>query len=463
MIPDEIREFFSVGGRILLIKGNAGTGKTLLGIQLLKELDHLGEGIWVHSRNLDFSERSELEAITPKRRRMDASRPQRKLSKKEDQMETPATQEPVSEQDIIMQIYQEIQKIKDPPIIVIDSFEGLTTGMEGAKKDALKLGLVSLARETKANIALIMETFEPNPLDYLADGVVTLREQVIEDRRVRTIHLNKLRGTLIGKPQYLFTLANGNFRYFLPSELDVILKPFDLEIVPDTEGHISSGSKNIDSVTGGGLRIGGSFFYEVDSKIPNYIHLANFIVPVLSNHLNQDKGLIFIPPDLRNVGTLLGLLQSYVSKERLDNNFASLCLETEEIGYMCRTCSAKGENLADDIKPLLEVRDEFQEKGPVITLLVADSLEQIYGVKESVPEIIDMMTNARTKGNVLFIVGRDISEISTRLTHFVDVHWRVRGLHDTFLLYGVYPRSEFFIFTTVSINGSNIPNLVPLV
>ena len=184
---------------------------------------------------------------------------------------------------------------------------------------------------------------------------------------------------------------------------------------------------------------------------------------MIANHLKQDLGLIFIPPGLRNIGTLLGLLKPYVPKEILDEYITALCLETDTTGYDCRTCSAKGETLQDDLISIIEARNVYEKKGPVITLLVADSLEHAYGVAETQAQIIDMMTNSRNKGNIIFIVGIEGSDISQRITHFVNLHWRVRAYLDSYLLCGIFPRTEFYIFTTESIDGANIPTLVSLV
>ena len=73
MLPIELKEFFKKRGRILLIKGNAGTGKTLLGFRLLKEMQEHGEVIWVNSRDMDSADISELEEIVPNDKRFDAT------------------------------------------------------------------------------------------------------------------------------------------------------------------------------------------------------------------------------------------------------------------------------------------------------------------------------------------------------------------------------------------------------
>ena len=50
-IPDVIRNFFGkIGGRSLLVKGNAGTGKTTFALQMLEELANPKRSFYLSTR-----------------------------------------------------------------------------------------------------------------------------------------------------------------------------------------------------------------------------------------------------------------------------------------------------------------------------------------------------------------------------------------------------------------------------
>jgi hypothetical protein len=151
---------------------------------------------------------------------------------------------------------------------------------------------VRLARDTNANIAVVMETFEPNPLDYLADGVITLIDDTLDDRRIRKIQLNKLRGTMIKRPYYLFTLSEGYFRYFPPFDIDIISKPITPTPIPDFNDKISSGISDLDVLLNGGYLRGGAHLFEIDTSIGK--HYENIFIPTIINHINQNRGFIYL-------------------------------------------------------------------------------------------------------------------------------------------------------------------------
>ncbi len=61
---------------------------------------------------------------------------------------------------------------------------------------------------------MVTELQEDKALDYLVDGILRFEKKNIDERRVRLLHLDKLRGIKIRKPSYLFTLGNGRLRCF---------------------------------------------------------------------------------------------------------------------------------------------------------------------------------------------------------------------------------------------------------
>ncbi|GAG40319.1 unnamed protein product, partial [marine sediment metagenome] len=205
---------------------------------------------------------------------------------------------------------------------MVDSFEGLTTDLDEHEKENLRIRLVRLARDTNANIAVIMETFEPNPLDYLADGVITLIVDTIDDRRIRKVQLNKLRGTSIKMPCYLFTLNEGNFKYFPSFDVDIVAKPITPTPIPDFNDKISTGISDFDVLMDGGYLKGGAHLFEIDTSIGKYYE--NIFLPTITNHLNQNRGFIYIPPCGRNTVTLLKSIGPYVSNNKISKYMTSI-------------------------------------------------------------------------------------------------------------------------------------------
>jgi len=90
--------------------------------------------------------------------------------------------------------------------------------------------------------------------DYLVDGVIELRREIIDEAVLRKMILHKLRGCSIEQPEYLFTLKDGRFRVFESFSYEPPEKPRLFEPLEDPdENHFSSGSRSLDEIFGGGF------------------------------------------------------------------------------------------------------------------------------------------------------------------------------------------------------------------
>ena len=459
MIPEELKEFFREKGRILLIKGSAGTGKTLLGFKLLKEMNEYGDVVWVNSRDMDSADIAELEEIIPNNKRLDATPPKESLDFTHPEKSSQVMPHQPTNFEVIEALYEEISQIENPTIVV-DSFEGLTTDLSEHDKENLRLRLVRLARETKANIAVIMETFRPNPLDYLADGLITLIDDIIDDRRIRKIQLNKLRGTPINMPFYLFTLNDGNFRYFPSFGTDVVSKPITPTPIPDFEHRISTGITDFDILLQGGYPKGGAHLFEIDTSIGRYY--KNFFIPTIVNHLNQNRGFIYIPSGGRIAATILELISPYVSKDTINKHIAIIEKSSNTSVYGPEVFQADGFSIKEDIAPLLVARNNFQKNGPVLQLIGTDTLEYTYGEENAHTMITDIVSDTRSGNDITILIAKEGQKLFDRIGYIVDTHWRLRDIHDSILIYGIIPRTELFCISTDVTKGFIEPKFTPI-
>lgn len=343
---------------------------------------------------------------------------------------------------------------------MVDSFEGLTTDLDDHEKENLRIKLVRLARDTNANIAVVMETFEPTPLDYLADGVITLIDDTLDDRRIRKLQLNKLRGTLIKRPYYLFTLNEGNFKYFPTFDIDIVIKPIIPTPIPDFDDKISTGISDLDVLLSGGYLKGGVHLFEIDTSIGKYYE--NIFTPTVVNHLNQNRGFIYMPPDGRNTTTLLKSIRPYIVKNKIERYVTSLEKSSDINAYGLEVFKAEGKSLEEDIAPLLIARNNYHKKGPVLLLVGTDTLEYTYGVEDAHVTITDIVTDTRMRNDVTLLLATEDQKLSDRISHIVDTHWRLKDVHDSIVIYGVIPRTELFRVSTDATKGFIEPKFTPI-
>jgi KaiC/GvpD/RAD55 family RecA-like ATPase len=459
MIPEELKEFFKESGRILLIKGNAGTGKTLLGFKLLKEMNEQGDVVWVNSRDMDSADIAELEEIIPNKKRLDATQTKERVNETSATEKVQVVPHLPTDFEVIEALYEEVSQIENPTVVV-DSFEGLTTDLDEQQKENLRIRLVRLARDTNANIAVVMETFAPNPLDYLADGMITLIDDTLDDRRIRKIQLNKLRGTLIKRPYYLFTLSDGNFKYFSPFNIDIVAKPITPTPIPDFDDKISTGINDFDILLSGGYLMGGTHLFEIDTSIGKYYE--NIFIPTIINQINQNRGIIFVPPDGRNIATLIKSINPYVNKNKINELITSLGKSSDKTPYSLEIFQAEGKSLGEDIAPLLLERDNYHKNGPVLIFIGTDTLEYTYGVESAHVTITDIVSDTKVGNDIILLLATKDQKLSDRISHIVDTHWRLQDIHDSIIIYGIIPRTELFCVSIDVTKGFIEPKFTPI-
>ncbi len=231
MIPDEIREFFNKeGGHSLLIKGEPGSGKTTLALEILDEFrTNTGVGVlYVSTRVADNALLREFPWITgvlKKKLAVSEKKIERKnLNRLEGLIEDGFTKERVqiSEDEAIIEVGEllpEMEKIYKfieqengkKSIICIDSIDGLSEkyGIPADKilytiqKDIVETGV--------ANVIFILEETTTAKIDYLGDGIVVLQHETYGKFWKRVLLIKKLRGSAIKRPRYLYTLKDGRF------------------------------------------------------------------------------------------------------------------------------------------------------------------------------------------------------------------------------------------------------------
>jgi KaiC/GvpD/RAD55 family RecA-like ATPase len=461
VIPNELKKFFEERGRILLIKGAAGTGKTILGFKLLEEMNEFGDTIWVNSRDMDSADISGLEEIVPNERRLDAAHPEETIEPHLFKKNESSKEFMHIYSEVIKALYKEISEIENPTV-VIDSFEGLTTELNEMEKEILRVRLARLARDTKANIAVVMETFRPNPLDYLADGVVTLEENTIEDRKIREIRVNKLRGTAINRPKYLFTLEDGKFRYFESFEIEDIARPVNPYPTPDFGDKISTGIGDLDVLLEGGYIKGSVNLFEIERDVGKaYQYL---LLPTIINHINQGRGCVYIPSKGEDVARWKRLLTPFIGEEQFCKHVRSLekyvnIIETKPFVVPC-----KGKSIDDDVAQLALERRKFKkQKEPVLSIVGLDSLEYKYGLEESAKVMYEWTSDTKQQNDVDILITNRGQKLAGEIEPISNTHWKVMNVDGSIIFFGVLPKTEIYNFSVDVTKGYNNPRLTPVI
>ena len=216
-IPKELKEALRIGGYSLIIKGLAGTGKTTLALELISSLEQENmTGIYFTARVAPAQLVSHYPwalKVIPKERFIDA---RGGLMVQDVPYATVIKYSDVP--DFLKNLFYMIDIApKKPVTVVIDSLEELKANLSFPEDNfSIERRLLELSYQNTANIIFVTERKEVGKLDYLVDGIIRL-ERVIENGRVfRYFIIEKLRGTPVTRPVYIYTLEGAHFSYLTP-------------------------------------------------------------------------------------------------------------------------------------------------------------------------------------------------------------------------------------------------------
>src|ERR1700730_1858576 len=287
-VPPEVLAFLSGrGGRSLIVKGGAGTGKTTFGLELLERIGKPQQSYYLSTRVGDealYRQFPWLKATEMRARILDAGKlfldaisaqpkassselpesEQKKIKAAREMMRTfdeergPPTRVDRTHLTALMKrnpmpevenVYNRVEKaLPEKSLLVIDSLEGVTHKY-GLEMEEFVMALQKdLVESSNTNVVMILEKPEAGGIEYLVDGLISIQREELDERRVRHMRLEKLRATAIGRPRYAVTLAGGRFEALGFPLNDHAVAPTQWRPVADPERFYSTGIPDFDQL-----------------------------------------------------------------------------------------------------------------------------------------------------------------------------------------------------------------------
>ncbi|WXG44324.1 MAG: ATPase domain-containing protein [Promethearchaeati archaeon SRVP18_Atabeyarchaeia-1] len=356
--------------------------------------------------------------------------------------------------------------------LVIDSFSAMALAFERKldTRSILQAILSKVVRQLGCTTILAVEIpFGDERVgtgveEFVADGVIKLGSEMIDDRLIRVLELVKLRGTRLAERKLIFTLEEG-FKVFAPFQLKPIASPKPFKAIPDKPGRFSSGSEDLDRLLNGGYPVGSTILFEIGRGVPVF-HNALLQGQVVRNFMANGRAGIMLPSTgidpkmMKMAATRIGF------KEKDIDRLLRLCLlrfsESSREPYVI---PLEGENIDSDNKLIRNVEEELRKETgkPIVYVMGYDSVIANYGLKAAMKTAVLDAARAMEHGNLGIISLRlGYGKASVVLNELAYVHFRLAEKYGALILYGIKPRTNLFVVEVDVSRGYDSPKLTPI-
>ncbi|MBU7010453.1 MAG: hypothetical protein HXS46_07165 [Theionarchaea archaeon] len=446
-IPAEVAQFLKQdGSQRLLVKGDAGTGKTIFVLSLLRYLSRYSQGIYVSTRVTHEDIYRYTPWVKDKIQRdniIDATDPKGVLLSMESELRYN------SAGDFVKIIADKCRLLNVLEMkygcVIIDSWESLVANIPYSKMDTetqLERILIDLSQEMNVNLVLTVENIATSRLDYVADGVIHMEKDLLNGNRVRMVRLRKLRGVKIVNPMYPFTLDGGKFQTMEPESVDFNLrKPRRFRKIRSSK-FASSGIKDMDSLMGGGFKKGSLNLLEVGNGV-GFSYIPFITIPII-NALNTGMSVLIAVPEGINYPLLKEKLVGPFVKPGVYDN-----LQVVEETYIPenelppQVTPLKIARTHKDFLDLLEALRERSEH-PILQVVGMDNVEHKYGFPNIQSDMGRVSSQNRSSEDITLLVSKEGQSITPHLGHICDTHCKLETISKCVFMEGIIPRTGLY-------------------
>lgn len=353
--------------------------------------------------------------------------------------------------------------------LVIDSFTALSQMFKSPPEARVFLHslLSKIARQMDCTTILIKEvpseqSYEYGFEEFISDGVIQLRREIIEDRLFRELRILKMRGSQVIEPLACMSLYKG-FRVYPPMRItEEYYKNKRFEPPPDPPKGYTTGIPDLDREIGG-FPAGSTILMEVDPSLSIY-ECACFSSPVRISYVLKNKPTLVFPSGGVDWADLVYLDQSYGVPDDKWRKYMKILFDVEtELELLPNIKRIDLLSPEEVTKEVLDFVNQYsiRDKHPPLIILGIDRLAVRF--RDATSDIAYFVSNLTSsiRGLAIFFVKPVYSWIIERFAPISDYYIKIIKKHGRVIVYGIKPRTSFYIVEPLEDNLA--PRLIPIV
>jgi len=422
MIVDDVLEAFErIGGYTILVKGRPGTGKTTFAVTLLEEVCSKGgrKGVYISTRvdpETFYKQFPRISRFIPADNILDAT--QSEFA--EDGSRQLRYEDLAS---FLRAVFTKVEE-KDVSILIVDSWDAICSQI-GGDAEKLNVSMLDIARKTETNLILISERESEEKLDYLVDCILLFKQEREEERLVRRVFIQKMRGIPIKEQMNLFTLHDGRFTH-VTSNIGIVRAK--KERIPNREGFFSSGVRGLDDVLGGGYPRGAFVLLEVAKESVGLESYWQIVLQTVVNFLHNDMGVLVIPEEGLNTKFVKESIANYVAEDKIDEHVRVIDADVSE-------------GISAHFNAYLDEYNKLRSRSRHCLHVIGLTRMNFFDENDVRIHISDLVVRNHHNKDLMIGIMKPSTVLSGEIREMADVYLRVTQIEGVVCMYGVKPKT----------------------
>ena len=443
-IPEDLLHFIRRDTYSLLVKGFAGTGKTTLALTILNVLGVKNNFFYISTR---ISPKQLFQYYPWLKDLIVQSRPRgTSLARDHEVMssfEDARLDEPES---LFERITNQLMDIKSP-IIIIDSWDAIASFMDREARLNNERVLQTWRERAGAKLIFISEQPADTTLDFLVDGIVELKQSYYNNVKMRQIFLQKLRGTRIKRPSYLYTLENSIFHSFAPYQ-PIKLEPRrrgDAAEVSElsTDDNFGSGYPMLDASLGSGFPRKGLVLLELDPHVNMTIAMI-FLQRIVSSFVSSGNPVLLQPVNWMEPSSILRFFETFLPAGKKSLFKILWTGKPYKLSNNIISPSKKNENSDQLLAALVKMKQSHRDKL-LLNIFWTETIQSLHRARKLRNGVKNILSSIMAHADLSIAVHtRSQEDILELVSELSNIHVRFVIINDTLFLQSLVPSSSLY-------------------
>ncbi|MGQ4833620.1 MAG: ATPase domain-containing protein [Candidatus Asgardarchaeia archaeon] len=452
-IPENILDVLFKEGTTLIIKGDAGTGKTKMALEIMSiarskgiEAIYLTVGVpskqlkkenpWIDEEGLG----DRIFDLTTKGALIEA-----------DTVKLGLVNVPDFLKAIISKI-NEFSKEYKTTLLIIDSIDEIKALVGLPEEDfSLERYFINFIKneEKKTSLIMIKESIKNTQLDFLGDIILELYYNEFNRKILREIKIKKIRSKKLSHPKLLYTLNGGRFTTIepFPFKVEAYAKFISYTPIPKSKRKlVKTGIPSIDRMAGGGLRPGDLLVIETDAISST---LMNTLAYTLVRNFVKNKIPVFVVPRLGGIVEDILNAFRYCLRERdfeYLTYFTRQNIESSNKNIVKLGTNSLSRDIDIIIRTMEEKKKQLEYKGPVVNIISADAALSVYQFEDIKKALLDNKIFELIKNNITIV---ELPELPAYQSIFflknATYYIKAVSVGEYVVMYGIKPHTQLVV------------------